>query len=161
MFSSLRIALILVVLASAGGGFLYVKKLQNDLDTAKANIIKLEDGINEQKAVIAQQQEDFEAIIEVRDELEDVNRMLETANKNLKEKFNKLNAAGDRRDIGNLSITRPKSIERILNKDEVNERRCFEIIQGAELTEEELNATKKSQTNTVCPELANPNYVPY
>ena len=80
MFSSLRIALILVVLASAGGGFLYVKKLQNDLDTAKANIIKLEDGINEQKAVIAQQQEDFEAIIEVRDELEDVNRMLETAN---------------------------------------------------------------------------------
>ena len=50
----------------------------------QSNIIKLEDGINEQKAVIAQQQEDFEAIIEVRDELEDVNRMLETANKNLK-----------------------------------------------------------------------------
>ena len=87
--------------------------------------------------------------------------MLETANNNLNEKFNKLNAAGDRRDIGALSVTRPKSIQRILNKDEVNERRCFEIAQGVELTIEEINATKKSQINTVCPELANPNYVSY
>jgi hypothetical protein len=87
--------------------------------------------------------------------------MLETANKNLNEKFNKLNASGVRRDIGALSVTKPKSIERILNKDEVAERRCFEIIQGAKLTEEELNATKKSKINTVCPELANPNYVTY
>lgn len=149
------------MLASAGGGVLYVKKLQSDLDTAKTNIIKLEDGIKDQKAVIAQQEQDFEAIIKVRNDLEDVNRMLETANKNLNDKFNKLNASGERRDIGALSTSRPKSIERILNKDEVNERRCFEIIQGAELTEEEINATKKSQTNTVCPELANPNYIPY
>ena len=149
------------MLASAGGGVLYVKKLQSDLDTAKTNIIKLEEGIKDQKAVIAQQEQDFEAIIKVRNDLEDVNRMLETANKNLNDKFNKLNASGERRDIGALSTSRPKSIERILNKDEVNERRCFEIIQGAELTEEEINATKKSKTNTVCPELANPNYIPY
>ena len=149
------------MLASAGGGVLYVKKLQSDLDTAKTNIIKLEEGIKDQKAVIAQQEQDFEAIIKVRNDLEDVNRMLETANKNLNDKFNKLNASGERRDIGALSTSRPKSIERILNKDEVNGRRRFEIIQGAELTEEEINATKKSKTNTVCPELANPNYIPY
>ena len=149
------------MLAGAGGGVLYVKKLQGDLDTAKTNIIKLEDGISEQKAVIDQQANDFEAIIKVRNELQDVNRMLETANNNLNEKFNKLNAAGDRRDIGALSVNRPKSIERILNKDEVHERRCFEIIGGSPLTEEELNATKKSQINTVCPESANPNYVTY
>ena len=104
---------------------------------------------------------DFEAIIKVRNDLEDLNRVLETANRNLNEKFNKLNAAGDKRDIGALSVTRPKSIERILNKDEVHERRCFEIIGGAPLTEEELNATKKSKVNSVCPELANPNYVAY
>ena len=153
--------MILVVLAAAGGGFMYVKALQKDLDTAKANIVKLEDGINEQKAVIEQQKKDFEAIIKVRNDLEDLNRVLETANRNLNEKFNKLNAAGDKRDIGALSVNRPKSIERILNKDEVAERRCFEIIGGAPLTEEELNATKKAKVNSVCPELANPNYVPY
>ena len=161
MFSSIRIALLLVVLAGAGGGFWYVKILQADLATAKENILKLNDAVSEQQAVIEQQAADFEAITAIRNDLEDTNRMLETANRNLNEKFNKLNASGERRDIGALSTTRPKSIERILNKDEVNERRCFEIIQGAELTEEELNATKKSQINTVCPELANPNYVPY
>lgn len=161
MFSSIRIALLLVVLAGAGGGFWYVKTLQADLATAKENILKLNDAVSEQQAVIEQQAADFEAITAIRNDLEDTNRMLETANRNLNEKFNKLNASGERRDIGALSTTRPKSIERILNKDEVNERRCFEIIQGAELTEEELNATKKSQINTVCPELANPNYVPY
>ena len=161
MFSSLRIAIILVIISAAGGGFLYVKALQKDLDTAKANIIKLEDAVQEQQDVILQQKEDFEDIIQIRNDLEDTNRMLETANKNLNEKFNKLNASGVRRDIGALSVTKPKSIERILNKDEVAERRCFEIIQGAKLTEEELNATKKSKINTVCPELANPNYVTY
>jgi multidrug resistance efflux pump len=161
MFSSLRIAIFLIILAGAGGGFWYVKKLQSDLDTAKMNIVKLEDGIQEQQALIEQQQRDFEAITQVRNDLEDVNRMLQTNINNLNEKFNQLNASGVERDIGALSVERPKSIERILNKDEVNERRCFEIIGGAELTEEELNATKKSQINTVCPELANPNYVPY
>ncbi|MDA9938635.1 hypothetical protein N9C48_00825 [bacterium] len=161
MFNSLKLALILVIISAAGGGFLYVKALQKDLDTAKGNIIKLEDAVGEQKAVIAQQESDFEDIIDIRNDLEDTNRMLETANRNLNEKFNKLNASGERRDIGALSTSRPKSIERILNKDEVNERRCFEIIQGAELTEEEINATKKSKINTVCPELANPNYVTY
>jgi hypothetical protein len=161
MFSSVRIALFLVILASAGGGYWYVKTLQADLATAKENILKLNDAVSEQKNVIEQQVADFEAITSIRNDLEDTNRMLETANRNLNEKFNKLNASGERRDIGALSTTRPKSIQRILNKDEVNERRCFEIIQGSELTEEELNATKKSKINTVCPELANPNYIPY
>ena len=86
MFNSLKIALILVIISAAGGGFLYVKALQKDLDTAKGNIIKLEDAVGEQKAVIAQQASDFEDIIQIRNNLEDTNRMLETANRNLNEK---------------------------------------------------------------------------
>ena len=46
----------------------------------------------------------------------------------------------------------------IITKDNAN--RCMEIASGSPLTEEELAATKKSQTNTECPRLANPNYVP-
>ena len=42
MFSSIRIAIILTMLAAAGGGFLYVKKLQSDLETARANVAKME-----------------------------------------------------------------------------------------------------------------------
>jgi len=42
MFSSIRIALILVVLAGAGGAFMYVKNLQANLETARANVAKME-----------------------------------------------------------------------------------------------------------------------
>ena len=44
MFSSVRIALFLVILASAGGGYWDVKTLQADLATAKENILKLKYG---------------------------------------------------------------------------------------------------------------------
>jgi len=42
MFSSIRIAIVLTLLAAAGGGYMYVKKLQSDLDTARANVAKME-----------------------------------------------------------------------------------------------------------------------
>ena len=42
MFSSIRIAIILVVITAAAGGFFYVKKLQSDLETARANVAKME-----------------------------------------------------------------------------------------------------------------------
>ena len=50
---------------------------------------------------------------------------------------------------------------RIERKREQQRARCFEIAQGSPLTEEELNATKKSQINAECPNIANPNYIPY
>ena len=42
MFSSIKIAFVLVIIGLAGGGFLYVKKLQSDLETARANVAKME-----------------------------------------------------------------------------------------------------------------------
>ena len=85
-----------------------------------------------------------------------------TADLNLaNEKFNKVNASGERRDVGALAVAKPKSIQRIEGKREKQRARCFEIAQGSPLTEEELNATKKSQINAECTNIANPNYTPY
>jgi hypothetical protein len=50
MFSSIRIAMILVLLAAAGGGILYVKKLQSDLETARANVAKMEVAVQTSEA---------------------------------------------------------------------------------------------------------------
>ena len=52
MFSSIKIALVLVMLAGAGGGFMYVKNLKADLATSEANNVKLEESVKSQKAVI-------------------------------------------------------------------------------------------------------------
>ncbi len=67
----------------------------------------------------------------------------------------------DGRDFGKIAIEKTGAINRIINKGSDNASRCIEIASGAELTEEERNATKKSEINRECPGIANPNYVPY
>ena len=45
MFSSLKICLVLLMMAGAGGGFLYVKILQKDNEILKVNQAKLETAV--------------------------------------------------------------------------------------------------------------------
>ena len=52
-------------------------------------------------------------------------------------------------------------IEKIINKGSDRATRCVEIAGGSPLTEKEINATKKSEINTECPSIANPNYESY
>ena len=94
-------------------------------------------------------------------ELEDKNRVLQAEFKALDQRFNKINGKGEVRDIGKLAEEKAKLVERVINKATNKAMRCVEIAMGSPLTEEERNATKKSEINTECPSLANPNYVPY
>ena len=66
----LRIALIVILLAGAGGGYLYVNKLQKDNAILKTNAIKLESAVDDQKAVIEQQTQDLKKIRSNMKELE-------------------------------------------------------------------------------------------
>ena len=161
MFSSIKIAMVLIMLAGAGGGFMYVKTLKSDLATSEANNAKLLDSVSEQQAVIEQQQKDFTAILEANKALEERNRVLTAEFKALDQRFNKINGKGEVRDIGKLAIEKDRAVERIINSASKKAMRCVEIAMGAELTEKERNATKKSEINSECPSLANPNYVPY
>ena len=145
----------LIVTALAGGGF-YVLKLQKDNAILKANAIKLESAISEQKTLIENQKKDFEAILVANKELNDLMNKLKTDFAELDKRFNKKN-----RDIGLLAIEKTKTIERITNSAGDKAARCIEIASGSPLTEKEINATKKSEINTECPSIANPNYIPY
>jgi len=161
MFGSIKIAMVLIMLAGAGGGFMYVKTLKSDLATSEANNAKLLDSVSEQQAVIEQQQKDFTAILEANKALEERNRVLTAEFKALDQRFNKINGKGEVRDIGKLAIEKDRAVERIINNASKKAMRCVEIAMGAELTEKERNATKKSEINSECPSIANPNYVPY
>jgi hypothetical protein len=161
MFSSLKIGLLIVVLAGAGGGFMYVKNLKADLATSEANNLKLEQSVESQKAVITQMKADFEMQNIIKANLEKQNDELKKEFAALDKKFNKINGKGEVRDIGDLGIKRPESVERIINKGSANAMRCSEIAMGSPLTEKEKNATKKSEINSECPSIAYPNYVPY
>jgi uncharacterized protein HemX len=58
MFSSIKIAILLFVIAAAGGGYLYVQKLQSDLETARANVAKMEVAVQTAEASVKTLQED-------------------------------------------------------------------------------------------------------
>ena len=63
--------------------------------------------------------------------------------------------------FGKLAKEKPKLIEKIVNRGSERAGRCVEIAGGSPLTEKELLATKKSEINTECPSIANPNYESY
>ena len=145
----------IVATAIAGGGF-YVVKLQKDNAILKANAIKMESAIADQQELLTQQKEDFKDILDANNKMNELVGVLKKDLENLDKRFNKKN-----RDVGKLAIAKTKSIERITNGASALATRCIEIASGAELTEKEKNATKKSEINSECPSIANPNYIPY
>jgi hypothetical protein len=155
-----KLILMLLALGVAGGGFLYVKNLQANLAISEANNAKLETGIEEQKKLMAQREQDFEAQKKMYAELQNENARLERERKFLETRFNKTNADGKVRDLGDLAANRPMSVERILNNDMNNQIRCNEIAQGSPLTEEEKAVKLKTDPgyNAICSPSANPNY---
>jgi len=156
MFGQIKMVITVVLIAGLASAGMYVMKLRSDNAILKANQQKLEIAITEQTKVLKQQKEDFTAILESNKKL---NVLINTFKKDLQDldkRFTKKN-----RDIGKLAIDRTKVIERIINKGGVNAARCIELASGAEHTEAELKATKKSEINPECPSLANPSYIHY
>jgi hypothetical protein len=161
MLGQIKLVFFFMLLSGAAGGLWYVQHLKAENEILTLNNEKLNGAVEQQQALIQQQLRDIESKTAINKVLSENNAKL-TADLNLaNEKFNKVNASGERRDVGNLALSKPRSIERIERKRESQRARCFEIAQGSPLTEEELNATKKSQINAECPNIANPNYVPY
>ena len=138
------------------GAGVYVMKLQRDNAILKENAIKLESAVAEQQELITQQKEDFKDILAANQKMNELVGVLKKDLEDLDKRFNKKN-----RDVGKLAIAKTESIERITNGASALATRCIEIASGAELTEKEKNATKKSEINSECPSIANPNYVTY
>ena len=129
----IKLVLAIIVMIGAGGGYLYVNKLQKDNATLKTNQIKLESAVEDNNKVIEQQ-------------IDDINKIRKTLEILEKDKDD-LNKRLGKHDIGNLAENKPGLVEKIINKASKNAQRCVEIASGSPLTEEELNGTP----NRECP----------
>ena len=136
----IRLALILIILASVGGGYWYVQKLQKDNAILKANQVQLETAVAESNQVIEQQSKDLKKIRSTLKEVEELNDRLQADKDSLNKRLGK-------HDIGNLAENKPGLVEKIINKASDSAARCVEIASGSPLTEEELNGTP----NRECP----------
>jgi len=136
----IKIILALVLLAGAGGGYLYVTKLQKDNAILKTNQVKLEIAVAESNQVIEQQTKDLKKIRSTLKEIDEQNAKLQKDRDALNNRLGK-------HDIGNLAENKPGLVEKIINKASDSAARCMEIASGSPLTEEELNGTP----NRECP----------
>ena len=156
MFGSIRLVMVGLLITGIAGAGVYVMKLRSDNAILKANQVKLEEAVSSQKELIVSQKKDFQEILDANNKMNELVGVLKKDLENLDKRFNKKN-----RDVGKLAIAKTKSIERITNGASALATRCIEIASGAELTEAEKNATKKSEINSECPSIANPKYIPY
>jgi predicted nuclease with TOPRIM domain len=153
----------LVIFAAIGavvyGGYVYVTNLQNELKARTEQV-------TESKNVQAEQQETITELLSDNERknttISTLNEKLQASRKSvtdLENKFDKTSKLLGERDIGRLAVGRPEIIERIINKGTEDVNRCFEILSGKPLTQEEIDADRPSKSNTSCPNIANPNLI--
>ena len=149
------IKLILIFTLVMGGGgygaYAWISKLQKDNQILQVNQSKLEGAVAGQEAAIKKHVADAASIQAANADLVTQKAALEKDRNNLTKKLG-------RHELDILAANKPGLVVKIINRASKNEMRCYEIASGSPLTEEELAATKKSQTNGECPGSANPNY---
>jgi len=156
LFGSVKMIFTIIMVIGLSGGVSYVYKLKADNATLKSNQVKMEQALDAQAKYIEQQKKDFEDIMKANQEVNKLVGNLKKDIDDLDKRFNK-----GTRDLGKTAMERPDAMERIVNKASDKALRCVEIAGGAKLTEAEIKATKKSEINSECPAIANPNYKPY
>jgi predicted negative regulator of RcsB-dependent stress response len=157
MFLLGKIKMLLIMTVIFGvlgfGAWKYYQYTQQQILIYATNAAQAEQAAEESNAAMEAIKQDLEQVQkqfnEVSKEFAEAQSRVDTLEKKL-----------SKHDLGQLAQAKPGLVEKIIDKAGSNVMRCIEILSGAELTEEELNATKKSQVNNECPRLANPNYKP-
>lgn len=140
----LSLILLIVMMCMGGVGYWYYQDTQKRIAILIENNIKLESAVQTQKEAIASLESSFAAATQ---ELNKINE----AYAEIRRQNNRLSSKLADMDLGLLAAEKPDSIERAVNKGTKNAGRCFEILSGAKLTEDELNATSGEIFNKECP----------
>ena len=141
---SIKLLLIVFVISAAGAGYMYVSNLQKNLMIAQANAAKLETAVQLNEQTITSLKADYEKI----------NQELTRINNEFAETRRQNNVLRDKLanvDLGMLAQTKPDSIQRAINRGTANAGRCFELLSGAPLTDQDKEATDGKTFNKECP----------
>lgn len=104
MLSSIKIAIVLTILATGGLGYMYVQKLQSDLQTARENVAKMEVAVATAEASIKTLQEDAAKMAAL-------NNQLQTDLQKAEEYGDELRSTLQRHNLTHLATQKPELIE--------------------------------------------------
>ena len=108
MFSSIRIAIILFCVTAVGASYWYIQKLQSDLDTARANVAKMEVAVATSEDSIKALQGDMAKMAELNGQLQQDLQKAEAYSDSLRDKFSRLDLVRD-------ALKDPKNLEGRMN----------------------------------------------
>lgn len=108
MFSSIKIAIVLVILGTGGFGYMYIQKLQADVQTARDNVAKMEIAVATAEASIKILQEDQAKIAELNRKLSSDLQKAEAYGDDLRKKLNRHNLTA-------LALDKPGLLEGRMN----------------------------------------------
>lgn len=131
-----------------GIGYWYYTDTQKTIAVLTENNAKLEMAVATNEETIATMAADFAA---ANAELKRVNTEFAA----IRQQNNRLASKLADFDLGLLAANKPESIERAVNRGSANAGRCFELLSGADLTEDEKNAENGESFNKECPWLYN------
>jgi len=155
IFRKIKVYLILAALLGAAGfaAWKYYQYTQNQIKIYAENAARAELVAQSNEAALQKTQAD---LIAVREQFNEVSRKFAEAESRVEALEEKLTE----HELDFLAASKPGLVENIIDKASNNVLRCLEIASGSPLTEDEINATKRSEINSECPDLANPNYRP-
>jgi septal ring factor EnvC (AmiA/AmiB activator) len=134
------------------GFWLYYRNTQKRLQEAAAENARQEVMIQEQKAIREEIEKNIEESRQIR---QDVNKQIQKTQRSVDDIRGKFTPrtnpeTGVTTTIGQAAVEKTESIERAVNRGTQDQLRCFELLSGNPLTEEERNGKK---TNSLCPDL--------
>lgn len=130
-----------------GGGFLAYKTyidMQNKIVILSSQNETLKNASAEQEEALAVLQENYRAANEELIRVNDAFDKIRQQNNLLSERLRTI-------DLGLAAESDPEGIEFKVNRGTVNAGRCFELLSGAELTEEEKGSKNAKDFNRECP----------
>ena len=146
------ILILTVVIGAVGfGAWKYYQYTQEQIRIYAVNAATAELAQQEAEAAVESLKRDM---VEIQQQFTVVSKKFEVAKGRVSALENKLSE----HEIGDLAQKKPKLIEKIIDKGTQDVLRCYEILTGSPLTDEEIAVTKNSKENTTCPDVANPNY---
>ena len=108
MIGSIKIAIVVLVLATGGAGYMYIQKLQNDLQTARDNVAKMEVAVATAEASIATLQENAAKMAELNQTLQSDLQKAEAYGDDLRGKL-------QRHNLTALALKEPGQLEGKMN----------------------------------------------
>ena len=144
-----------LVAAMSSGVYFYFTTTQHKIQKLTSNIATLESNNKQLQTAINKSNETVDYLQNSYKQIQDQYNMAQADLQNIRSQNDELKQKLGKHELGVLAENKPYLVEKIINTASKKANRCFELLSGAPLTEEEKNAKNEKEFNSECPFLFN------